>query len=45
MGVSRKLLTEVMYRQKAVAEQGEDRSTRRCLTQDEVRRYNIVNAG
>jgi hypothetical protein len=45
MGVSRKLLTEVMYRQKAVAEQGGDRSTRRCLTQDEVRRYNIVNAG
>lgn len=45
MGVSRKLLTEVMYRQKAVAEQGDDRSTRRCLSQDEVRRYNIVNAG
>jgi hypothetical protein len=44
MGVSRKLLTEVMYRQKAVAEQGADRSTRRCLTQDEVARYNVSNA-
>jgi hypothetical protein len=44
MGVSRKLLTEVMYRQKALAEQGEDRSTRRCLTADEVDRYNVANA-
>jgi hypothetical protein len=44
MGVSRKLLTEVMYRQKALAEQGEDRSTRRCLTADEVGRYNVANA-
>ena len=43
MGVSRKLLTEVMYRQKAVQEQGGDKSTRRCLTQDEVRKYNVVN--
>jgi hypothetical protein len=43
MGVSRKLLTEVMYRQKALAEQGEDKSTRRCLTQDEVGRYNVAN--
>jgi hypothetical protein len=43
MGVSRKLLTEVMYRQKAVAEQGGDSSTRRCLTQDEVQRYNVSN--
>ena len=31
MGVSRKLLTEVMYKQKAVAA-GDDKSTRRCLT-------------
>jgi hypothetical protein len=45
MGVSRKLLTEVMYRQKAIAEQGDDRSTRRCLTADEVGRYNVANAG
>jgi hypothetical protein len=44
MGVSRKLLTEVMYRQKAIAGQGEDKSTRRCLSQDEVGRYNVANA-
>jgi hypothetical protein len=44
MGVSRKLLTEVMYRQKALAEQGDDHSTRRCLTADEVARYNVANA-
>ena len=42
MGVSRALLTEVMYRQSAVADRN-NRSTRRCLTQDEVRRYNVVN--
>lgn len=43
MGVSRKLLTEVMYQQKSVAS-GKDASTRRCLTQAEVRQYNVVNA-
>ena len=43
MGVSRKLLTDVMYRQKAVEEVGGDRSTRRCLNQEEVRRYNVMN--
>jgi hypothetical protein len=43
MGVSRKLLTDVMYRQKAVAEQGSDGSTRRCLTQDEVFLYKVAN--
>jgi len=43
MGVSRKLLTEVMYQQKAVAEPGGHGSTRRCLTQDEVHRYNVAN--
>jgi hypothetical protein len=42
MGVSRLLLTEVMYRQNAVAD-GTNHSTRRCLTQDEVHRYNVVN--
>jgi hypothetical protein len=42
MGVSRRLLTEVMYRQNAVAD-ARNRSTRRCLTQEEVRRYNVVN--
>ena len=44
MGVSRKLLTEVMYKQKAVAEQGGDGSTRRCLTVEETARYNVANA-
>ena len=43
MGVSRKLLTEVMYQQKAVAGQGTDRSTRRCLTMGELTRYGVVN--
>jgi hypothetical protein len=41
MGISRALLTEVMYRQSAVAE-GTNRSTRRCLTQAEVNRYNVA---
>ena len=43
MGVSRKLLTEVMYKQKAV-EAGGDRSTRRCLTTREAVKYNVANA-
>jgi len=43
MGVSRKLLSDVMYRQKAIEGQGEDRSTRRCLTPEELKRYNVVN--
>ena len=42
-GVSRKLLTEVMYQQKAVAAGG-DKSTRRCLTRAEVGNYNVANA-
>jgi len=42
MGVSRRLLTEVMYQTPAVAER--NRSTRRCLTQDEVNRYNVATA-
>ena len=41
MGVSRKLLTDVMYKQKAVAE-GNDKSTRRCLTLDEDYQYNVA---
>jgi hypothetical protein len=41
MGISRRLLTEVMYRQRAVAD-GANRSTRRCLTQEEVNRYNVA---
>jgi len=44
MGVSRKLLTEVMYRQKAVADAQEDKSTRRCLTRAEAIKYNVANA-
>ena len=44
MGVSRLLLTEVMYRTRAVAARVGDRSTRRCLSQDEVFRYNVANA-
>ena len=43
MGVSRKLLTEIMYKQKAVAA-GNDKSTRRCLTQSEAVKYNVANA-
>jgi hypothetical protein len=41
MGVSRKLLTEIMYQQQAVAEQGG--STRRCLTREEAWKYNVAN--
>lgn len=43
MGVSRKLLTEVMYRQQAIADK-EDKSTRRCLTPAETKKYNVANA-
>ncbi len=44
MGVSRKLLTDVMYQQKAVASGDGDKSTRRCLTQSEAMKYNVANA-
>lgn len=44
MGVSRKLLTEVMYRQKAIKGSGDDRSTRRCLTEQELIKYGVTNA-
>ena len=43
MGISRKLLTDIMYRQKAVKGAGEDRSTRRCLTREETLRFNVAN--
>ena len=43
MGISRKLLTEVMYKQRAVASD-EDKSTRRCLTSAETVKYNVANA-
>lgn len=41
MGISRKLLTEIMYRQQAV-KTDENPSTRYCLSQEEVRRYNVM---
>ena len=44
MGVSRKLLTDVMYQQRAVADGSGDKSTRRCLTSEETARYNVANA-
>ena len=43
MGVSRKLLTDVMYQQKAVAD-ADNKSTRRCLTREEDTKYNVANA-
>jgi hypothetical protein len=42
MGVSRDLLTEVMYKQQAVGTE-ENPSTRYCLSQEEVREYNVVS--
>jgi hypothetical protein len=44
MGVSRRLLTEIMYRQKADAFDAADKSTLRCLTAAEMATYNVVNA-
>lgn len=41
MGISRKLLTDVMYRQQAVPGAG-GKATRYCLSQDEVSRYNVM---
>jgi len=41
MGVSRDLLTEVMYKQQAVGTD-ENPTTRYCLSQQEVNRYNVV---
>lgn len=43
MGVSRKLLTDIMYKQKAVKTGKNDKSTRRCLTPEEALRYNVAN--
>lgn len=42
MGISRDLLTEVMYQQQAVGNE-DDPSTRYCLTSDEIVRYNVMN--
>jgi len=42
MGVSRALLSEVMYQVRAIPE-GRNQETRRCLTQEEVERYGVTN--
>jgi hypothetical protein len=41
MGISRKLLTDIMYRQQAVKSE-DNPSTRYCLSQNEVREYNVM---
>ena len=41
MGISRNLLTDVMYQVRAVPS-GPSSETRRCLTQEELRRYNVT---
>lgn len=41
MGISRKLLTDIMYRQQAVKSE-DNPSTRYCLSQAEVREYNVM---
>lgn len=41
MGVSRKLLTEIMYQQLATGGKGGS-GQRYCLSQDEVRKYNVM---
>jgi ATP-dependent protease ClpP protease subunit len=43
MFLSRELLTDIMYKQKAVKGSGADKSTRRCLTLDEAVKYGVVN--
>lgn len=42
MGISRKLLTDVMYQQQAVGNE-DDPSTRYCLSHGEVLKYNVSN--
>lgn len=42
MGLSRRLLTDVMYRTNAVVS-ADNRETRRCLTQQELALYNVIN--
>jgi len=44
MGISRLLLTEIMYQQKAIEGTGSDKSTRRCLTPAEMAKYGVTNA-
>lgn len=40
MGISRQLLSDVMYQVRAVPS-GANRETRRCLSQEEISRYNV----
>ena len=44
MGVSRMLLTDIVYRMRGVGEAGGP-APLRCLTAEEMRRYNVVNTG
>lgn len=44
MALSRELLRDIMYKQKAVKGSGPDKSTRRCLTLKEAAKYGVVNA-
>lgn len=44
MFLSRELLTDIMYKQKAVKGSGPDKSTRRCLTIEEAFKYGVANA-
>lgn len=41
MGISRKLLTDIMYKQQAIKRE-DNPSTRYCLSQAEVREYNVM---
>ena len=41
MGISRKLLTDIMYQQQAISSE-DDPSTRYCLSREEVREYNVM---
>ncbi len=43
MGISRKLLTDIMYQQQAISSE-DDPSTRYCLSQSEVSEYNVMPA-
>jgi hypothetical protein len=42
MGISRRLLTDIVYRMRGVGEAGHP-APERCLTAEEMRGYNVVN--
>lgn len=44
MGVSRRLLTDIVYRMRGIGDAGHP-APRRCLTAEEMQRYNVVNGG